>query len=59
VVAVAADRDLTAGWCVKADDHAHGRGLPAAVRPKEAGDLSCCDGETQIVDGNCLAVTLY
>src|SRR5271165_5573039 len=48
-VAPARDCDLPGCRGVESDDHAHGGGFPAPVRPKETGDLAGCDGEAEVV----------
>ena len=52
VVTASIDERRTRIWLVQAEDHAHGGGLPRAVRAEESGDDAGRDGEAQVVDGD-------
>src|SRR5579884_3993644 len=58
VVATAVDPDVAAVGGVEADGHAHGGGLPGAVRTEEAGDHPRPDLEAEPVDGQLVAEAL-
>jgi hypothetical protein len=57
-VALPVHRDGAGRWRVEAEDQAHGRRLPGAVRAEEAGDDAGLDDEAELVDGPLLSVVL-
>src|SRR5688500_12994146 len=57
-VRLAADSHRPPGGGVKAEDHPHRGGLAGAVGAEEASDDAGLDGESEVVDGDLVAVPL-